>query len=168
MKKERESKLKQVMIGLDNFLSATYSIRYNRITQQCEFRSKLSRGRYRLLGKREFNSLVIEAIEKGVDCLDRDMHRYLGSSRTPSIHPVEDFFSHLSRWDKRDRAGELVRSVSDELQRVEVFHKWMPAMVAQRSGKSRMHGTCLIPVLVNSRQGFKKSALYVWPIIKVA
>lgn len=38
MKKEKESKLKQVMNGLGEYLSANYSIRYNLITQQCEFR----------------------------------------------------------------------------------------------------------------------------------
>lgn len=103
------------------------------------------------------NSLVIEAIEEGVDCLHRDMRRYPGSSRIPLIHPVEDFLSHLPRWDKRDRVGELARSVSDEAQWVEVFHKWMPDMVAQWSGKNRMHGNCLIPVLVNSRHELKKS-----------
>ena len=157
MEKERESKLKQVMNGLDNFLSAKYSIRYNLITQQCEFRLKQSRGHYRPLDEREFNSLVIEAIEEGIDCLDRDMRRYLGSSRIPSSHPVEDFLGHLPRWDGRDRVDELARSVSDEAQWVEVFHKWMLAMVAQWSGKNRMHGNCLIPVLVNPRQGLKKS-----------
>lgn len=157
MKKEKESKLKQVMSSLDEYLSANYSIRYNLITQQCEFRLKRSRGRYRIVDEREFNSLVIEAIEQGVDCLDRDMRRYLGSSRIPSIHPVEDFLNHLPRWDGRDRVGELARAVSDEAQWVEVFHKWMLAMVAQWSGKSRMHGNCLIPVLVNPRQGLKKS-----------
>lgn len=157
MKKEKESKLKQVMKGLDDFLSTKYAIRYNLITQQCEFRSRQSRGRYRPLDEREFNSLVIEAIEEGVECLDRDMRRYLGSSRIPSSHPVEDFLSHLPRWDGRDRVGELARSVSEESQWVEVFHKWMLGMVAQWSGKNRMHGNCLIPVLVNSRQGLKKS-----------
>lgn len=157
MKKEKESKLKQVMSGLDEYLSANYSIRYNLITQQCEFRPKQSRGRYRIVDEREFNSLVIEAIEQGVDCLDRDMRRYLGSARIPSFHPVEDFLSHLPRWDGQDRVRELARLVSDEAQWVEVFHKWMLAMVAQWSGKSRMHGNCLIPVLVNPRQGLKKS-----------
>lgn len=34
MKKEKESKLKQVMNGLGEYLSANYSIRYNLITQQ--------------------------------------------------------------------------------------------------------------------------------------
>lgn len=80
MKKEKESKLKQVMNGLGEYLSANYSIRYNLITQQWEFRPKQSRGRYRIVDECEFNSLVIEAIEQGVDCLDRDMRRYLGSS----------------------------------------------------------------------------------------
>lgn len=58
----------------------------------------------------------------------------------------------------RDRVGGLARSVSDEAQWVEVFHKWMPAMVAQWSGKNRMRDNCLIPALVNFRQELKKSA----------
>ncbi|MCS3107100.1 hypothetical protein [Phocaeicola vulgatus] len=43
--------------------------------------------KYRVVDERESNTLVINAIEEGVNCMDRDMRRYLGSSRIPSFTP---------------------------------------------------------------------------------
>ena len=40
MEKEKDSKLKQAMKGLDSFLTTHYSFRYNQITEQCEFHDK--------------------------------------------------------------------------------------------------------------------------------
>ena len=40
MEKEKDSKLKQAMKGLDSFLTTHYSIRYNQITEQSEFHAK--------------------------------------------------------------------------------------------------------------------------------
>ena len=76
------------MKGLDSFLTTHYSFRYNQITEQCEFHDKHKFDKYRVVDEREFNTLVINAIEEGVNCMDRDMRRYLGSSRIPSFHPV--------------------------------------------------------------------------------
>lgn len=157
MEKEKDSKLKQAMKGLDSFLTTHYSFRYNQITEQCEFHDKHKFDKYRVVDEREFNTLVINAIEEGVNCMDRDMRRYLGSSRIPSFHPVTAYLEHLPHWDGHDRVSELARSVSDETQWVEVFHIWMLGMVMQWSGKNRMHGNCLIPILVNPLQGLKKS-----------
>ena len=157
MEKEKDSKLKQAMKGLDSFLTTHYSFRYNQITEQCEFHDKHKFDKYRVVDEREFNTLVINAIEEGVNCMDRDMRRYLGSSRIPSFHPVTAYLEHLPHWDGHDRVSELAHSVSDETQWVEVFHIWMLGMVMQWSGKNRMHGNCLIPILVNPLQGLKKS-----------
>ncbi len=88
--------------------------RYNQITEQCEFHDKHKFDKYRVVDEREFNTLVINAIEEGVNCMDRDMRRYLGSSRIPSSHPVTAYLEHLPHWDGHDRVSELARSVSDE------------------------------------------------------
>ena len=92
--------------------------------------------------------------------MDRDMRRYLGSSRIPSFHPVTAYLENICHTgDGHDRGSELAHSVSDETQWVGlVFHIWMLGMVMQWSGKNRMHGNvALIPILVNPLQGLKKS-----------
>ena len=66
MEKEKDSKLKQAMKGLDSFLTTHYSFRYNQITEQCEFHDKHKFDKYRVVDEREFNTLVINAIEEGV------------------------------------------------------------------------------------------------------
>ena len=59
MEKEKDSKLKQAMKGLDSFLTTHYSFRYNQITEQCEFHDKHKFDKYRVVDEREFNTLVI-------------------------------------------------------------------------------------------------------------
>lgn len=107
---EKDSKLKQAMKGLDSFLTTHYSFRYNQITEQCEFHDKHKFDKYRVVDEREFNTLVINAIEEGVNCMDRDMRRYLGSSRIPSFHPRDSLFgtsATLGRARQSKRAGTL-------------------------------------------------------------
>ena len=101
MEKEKDSKLKQAMKGLDSFLTTHYSFRYNQITEQCEFHDKHKFDKYRVVDEREFNTLVINAIEEGVNCMDRDMRRYLGSSRIPGTSAT------LGRTRQSKRAGTL-------------------------------------------------------------
>ena len=110
MEKEKDSKLKQAMKGLDSFLTTHYSFRYNQITEQCEFHDKHKFDKYRVVDEREFNTLVINAIEEGVNCMDRDMRRYLGSSRIPSFSPRDSLFgtsATLGRTRQSKRAGTL-------------------------------------------------------------
>ena len=49
MEKEKDSKLKQAMKGLDSFLTTRYSFRYNQITEQCEFHDKHKYDKYRVV-----------------------------------------------------------------------------------------------------------------------
>ena len=49
MEKEKDSKLKQAMKGLDSFLTTHYSFRYNQITEQCEFHDKHKFDKYRVV-----------------------------------------------------------------------------------------------------------------------
>ena len=138
MEKEKDSKLKQAMKGLDSFLTTHYSFRYNQITEQCEFHDKHKFDKYRVVDEREFNTLVINAIEEGVNCMDRDMRRYLGSSRIPSFHPVTAYLEHLPHWDGHDRVSELAHSVSDETQ-------WMkPAKYLRATIISRINIVVLV------------------------
>ncbi len=52
MEKEKDSKLKQAMKGLDSFLTTHYSFRYNQITEQCEFHDKHKFDKYRVVDER--------------------------------------------------------------------------------------------------------------------
>jgi hypothetical protein len=74
---------------------------------------------------------------------------------------VVDFIAENVTDNVRDLEGTLVsllaHSTLADMHWVEVFHIWMLGMVMQWSGKNRMHGNCLIPILVNPLQGLKKS-----------
>ena len=124
MEKEKDSKLKQAMKGLDSFLTTHYSFRYNQITEQCEFHDKHKFDKYRVVDEREFNTLVINAIEEGVNCMDRWICAVIGFVTHSSFHPVTAIWNICHDWDGHDRVSELARSVSDETQWVEVFHIW--------------------------------------------
>ena len=157
MEKEKDSKLKQAMKGLDSFLTTHYSFRYNQITEQCEFHDKHKFDKYRVVDEREFNTLVINAIEEGVNCMDRDMRRYLGSSRIPSFHPVTAYLEHLPHWDALPSAVPHFRPAPTPRA---AFAALSTACTAPNT-RMRTCFVCVSCVSSFSRFPHKKSA--VWP-----
>lgn len=155
--KTEQTKLKTVMRQLHEFFAENYEIRYSALSEQCEYRSRKEGGPFRPIGAREMNAVIMAAIEANIDCLDRDVKRYLNSSLIPVYEPIKDYLDTLPKWDGRDRIRPLAQKVSTERMWMSVFHRWMLGMVAQWQGRSEMHGNCLTPVLYNARQGIRKS-----------
>lgn len=63
----------------------------------------------------EFNILVINVIEEGVNCMDCDMCCYLGLLCIFFFYFVIVYLEYLLYWDGYDRVSELVCLVSDEM-----------------------------------------------------
>ena len=157
MNTKKQTKLKTVMRQLHEFFTENYEIRYSVISEQCEYRSLKESDEFKPVGERDLNSLIMAAIEANIECMDRDVKRYLHSSLIPVYDPIKDYLSALPVWDGRDRIRPLAKKVSTERMWISIFHRWMLGMVAQWVGKSEMHGNCLTPILYNARQGIKKS-----------
>lgn len=155
--KKNQSNLKTIMRQLHEFFSESYEIRYSVISEQSEYRSRKGGRQFNPINEREFNSLIMAAIEADIQCMDRDVKRYLNSSLIPTYDPFMAYLKGLRTWDGKDRIKSLAMKVSSDKMWISVFHRWMLGMVAQWVGKNGVHGNCLTPILYNSQQGIKKS-----------
>lgn len=154
---EKISKLKTIQDGVKNVLESEYEFRYNQMTEQYEYRCRVSRSPFCRIDKRVENTLVMKVLDKGVECFDRDVRRYLYSEYIPLYHPIADFIRSLPKWDGRDRVVELAQRICDDKLWVTVFQRWMRALVAQWMGLNTLHGNSMMPILISPRQGLHKS-----------
>ncbi len=142
---------------VEGFLQARYLFRFNRLTEQTEFREKGEKKGFRPVCPREMNSLCIEARIRGIDCWDRDVSRYVNSAHIDSYHPFESYLGKLPEWDGTDRVKALARRVSGHPVWVNGFHRWMLALTAQWLGLDTTFANSVAPVLISRRQGRHKS-----------
>ena len=143
---------------VNRFLASAYDFRYNLLTEETEFRPAGRVGeRFVPIGKRELNSLCLEAHAQGILCWDKDISRYLYSMRVPAYHPFHLYIDELSAWDGVDRLDALARRVSPDPLWIKDFHRWMLALTAQWMGVTGKHANSVAPILVSSAQGCLKS-----------
>lgn len=153
-----KKKVKDALVGLEDYLMQRYTFRFNLLTEETEFREKEDRnGEFRKVTQRNMNTFCIKARREGVDCWDRDVTRFLCSEDVDEYHPFFLYMDSLPDWDGVDRITELGERVSTkEIWRMG-FHRWMLGMAAQWLGMDKLHGNSVAPVLISEKQGKQKS-----------
>ncbi len=143
---------------LGRFLDAHYRFRYNVLTGGTEVcPAGAGDEAFRAATARRLNAICIEAHAAGVPCWDRDLLRFVNSSRVPDFHPFKDYFAHLPEWDGMDRVEALARRVSDDEVWRMGFRRWLLGMAAQWMGQESRYANSVAPILVSGRQGMGKS-----------
>lgn len=143
---------------VNTFLRSHYDFRYNRLTEETEFRPATALGKGFLpIGKRELNTLCLEAHAEGIACWDKDVSRYIYSTQIVEYHPFRLYMSELPAWDGIDRLTPLALRVSDLPLWVSGFHTWMLGLAAQWMGMTGIHANSVAPILVSAEQGRLKS-----------
>lgn len=143
---------------VNSFLRSHYDFRYNRLTEETEFRPTGAIGKgFQPIGKRELNSLCMEAHAEGIACWDKDVSRYIYSTQIAEYHPFRLYMDELPVWDGIDRITPLALRVSDLPLWVSGFHTWMLGLAAQWSGMTGLHANSVAPILVSAEQGMMKS-----------
>ncbi|MCI1648738.1 MAG: DUF3874 domain-containing protein [Bacteroides sp.] len=143
---------------VNSFLQRHYDFRYNLLTEETEFRPLNSRGEaFQPIGKRDLNTLCLEAHGEGIPCWDKDVSRYIYSTRIGEYHPFRLYMDELPVWDGVDRLKPLAHRVSDLPLWVRGFHVWMLGLASQWMGTEEIHANSLAPILVSSEQGRQKS-----------
>ena len=132
------------------YMKEHYTLRLNVMTGTPEYRMNAVGYGFTPLDQAARNTMAIKALKAGVDSWDRDLSRFIESNLIPKYYPMEDYLSHLPRWNgKRDYVGELARRVKTNAPHWEEdFHKWMLSMVAQWLGKDRQYGNAIVPLLI--------------------
>jgi hypothetical protein len=155
-KKEKESMLSK----LTKFLKVNYAFRYNVLTRESEMKhNDCEDEEYVVIGKREQNTIVLEAQEAGVTCWDKDVTRIIESTNTTTYHPFTEYFDNLPEWDGKDRVSDLAKRVSEKELWVSSFHRWMLAVAAQWMNfhSESARANCVAPLLISTEQGWGKS-----------
>lgn len=143
---------------LQEFLNTRYDFRYNLLTEETEFRPHGQANlAYLPIDQRQLNTLCMDARTSGIACWDRDLCRYIYSTRIASYHPIRLFMDELPAWDGRDRLDDLAKRVSDNRLWMASFHTWMRAVTAQWMGLEGVHANSVAPMLISSEQGCQKS-----------
>ena len=143
---------------VNRFLQTSYLFRYNLLTDETEYRPANAADKtFVTIGKRELNTLCLEAHARGILCWDKDISRFLFSKHVPEYHPFLLYFEQLPVWDGIDRITRLAQRISSESYWINGFHTWMLGLTAQWTGQTGKHANSVAPLLVSIRQGCLKS-----------
>ena len=148
-----------MMMKTDIFLNTNYEMRKNVMTGVAQYRDKNSEdASFYDLSDEVCNTMTLRAKELGLKSWDKDIARFINSSRIELYDPVNDWMDHLPRWDGRDRIKALAARVPCRQPHWEkYFRTWMLAMTAHWMGRAALTGNALTPLLIG-RQGCGKTS----------
>lgn len=142
---------------IQDYIMAHYEFHYNVLTCLAEYRPAGSTEAFKVVGKRDLNTLLLKVNAEGIECKEANLKRLLNSDRIEDFHPMTDYMEHLPQWDGQDRITPLAQRISQSLCFVNGFHRWMLGMAGQWMGRSERCANALVPILVSQEQGLGKS-----------
>ena len=133
------------------FLSSNYEMRKNLLTGVAEYREKFSDDqRFKPLTEEVRNDMTLRATELGLKSWDRDVNRFIDSTRIEQYDPVNTWLDKLPAWDGHDYIGDLANRVPTEQPHwAKYLRMWLVGMV-------QLTGNALTPLLIG-RQGCGKT-----------
>lgn len=145
---------------MEDMLQNTYEMRRNVVSGMVEYRERNGFDfAFVPLTKQVKNTITIKALKLGLNSWDKDLERYLESNLLRDYDPMQDYLSHLPKWDGKDRISLFAQCVpNNNPDWVKNFHTWMLSMVAQWQGKNQERGNAIIPIMIGM-QGTGKSSL---------
>ena len=141
------------------FLNANYDMRKNLMTGVAEYREKFSEDQsFKPLTEEVRNDMTLRATELGLKSWDRDVNRFIDSTRIEQYDPVNAWLDKLPAWNGYDYIEELAARVPTKQPHWEMYlKKWIVGMVAQwRESDKQLTGNALTPLLIG-RQGCGKT-----------
>ena len=149
-----------LMMRTEIFLNTNFEMRKNVMTGVAQYREKTSIDpEFHDLDQEVRNDMTIRAKELGLKSWDKDIDRFIDSSRIDKFYPLNDWLMNLPRWDGRDRVAELAARVPTNQPHWEMYlHRWLLAMVAQwrEDIGDQLTGNALVPLFIG-RQGCGKT-----------
>jgi len=147
------------MMKTEIFLNENFEIRKNLMTGVAEYREKYSDDqRFKPVTEEVRNDMTMRATELGLKSWDRDVNRFIDSTRIEQYDPVNSWLDKLPQWNGHDYIKELAARVPTNQPHWEMYlRKWLVGMVAQwRESDKQLTGNALTPLLIG-RQGCGKT-----------
>ena len=141
------------MMKTEIFLNENYEMRKNLMTGVAEYREKYSEDqRFKPLTEEVRNDMM------GLKSWDRDVNRFIDSTRIEQYDPVNAWLDKLPAWNGHDYIAELAARVPTTQPHWEQYLRmWLIGMVAQwRESDKQLTGNALTPLLIG-RQGCGKT-----------
>ena len=141
------------------FLNSNYEMRKNLLTGVAEYREKFSDDqRFKPLTEEVRNDMTLRATELGLKSWDRDVNRFIDSTRIEQYDPVNTWLDKLPKWNGHDYIADLAKRVpTDQPHWEKYLRMWLVGMVAQwRESDKQLTGNALTPLLIG-RQGCGKT-----------
>ncbi len=141
------------------FLNSNFEMRKNLLTGVAEYREKFSDDqRFKPLTEEVRNDMTLRATELGLKSWDRDVNRFIDSTRIEQFDPVNTWLDKLPAWDGHDYIADVAKRVPTSQPHWEKYLKfWFVGMVGQwRESDKQLTGNALTPLLIG-RQGCGKT-----------
>ena len=147
------------MMKTEIFLNENFEMRKNLMTGVAEYREKYSDDQtFKPLTEEVRNDMTMRATELGLKSWDRDVNRFIDSTRIEQYDPVNTWLDKLPKWNGHDYISELAARVPTSQPHWPKYLKmWLIGMVAQwRESDKQLTGNALTPLLIG-RQGCGKT-----------
>ena len=147
------------MMKTEIFLNENFEMRKNLMTGVAEYREKYSNDQsFKPLTEEVRNDMTMRATELGLKSWDRDVNRFIDSTRIEQYDPVNIWLDSLPQWNGHDYIKELAARVPTTQPHWEKYLRmWLIGMVAQwRESDKQLTGNALTPLLIG-RQGCGKT-----------
>ena len=147
------------MMKTEIFLNENFELRKNLMTGVAEYREKYSDDQtFKPLTEEVRNDMTMRATELGLKSWDRDVNRFIDSTRIEQYDPVNTWLDKLPKWNGHDYISELAARVPTNQPHWPKYLKmWLIGMVAQwRESDKQLTGNALTPLLIG-RQGCGKT-----------
>ena len=141
------------------FLNSNFDMRKNLLTGVAEYREKFSNDqRFKPLTEEVRNDMTLRATELGLKAWDRNVNRFIDSTRIEQFDPINTWLDQLPKWDGHDYIAELAARVPTSQPHWPKYLKyWLMGMVGQwRESDKQLTGNALTPLLIG-RQGCGKT-----------
>ena len=143
---------------MKEYVSRTYDVRHNVITDVYEFRRKEDGDSWQPLDERGFNTIACGIEAADIFCLDSRIKHWLRSDFAHDYHPVRQWLDTVrGTWDGRDRTADLLARLSPTAYCRDMGRIWLRAVVSQWLGYDQQHANAVMLLLVSQRQGLHKS-----------
>ena len=115
------------------FLNANFDMRKNLMTGVAEYREKFSNDQtYKPLTEEVRNDMTLRAVELGLKAWDKNVNRFIDSTRIEQYDPVNTWLDKLPEWDGHDYIADLAARVPTDQPHWEMYLRmWLTGMVAQ-------------------------------------
>ena len=160
---ERQQQMLRPIHDMAGFVMENFEFRHNIVRDLYEYRRKGTEGRWKLVDKRQLNSINCRIQDEGeIFVLSSYVKQRIESELAMDYHPVRTYLNKVSgRWDgKTDYIADFARRISSSDYCQRMVRIWLRAVVTQWLGADKQHANAVMLLLISPQQGLGKSTLF--------